>query len=220
MRHHIQKTILYTLAFRESAKFSELQPAGVENKLFDYHLKQLIADKLVQKDQAGLYTLTARGRKQGVSIFENEDSKAERARSVLFLIVRDCTGKWLLYRRHTHPLIHLVGYMHATPKPTETVFETATRELREQTDLIGSFRFCGSGFFKTEKQGELESYTHFALLACDDATGQLQQLSERAEYFWLENLDFASEEMLPNMKMLTELYEKGETFFIEHTFQV
>jgi hypothetical protein len=40
--HHIQKSIVYDLAFAESLRFSDLKPPELENKAFTYHLKKVM----------------------------------------------------------------------------------------------------------------------------------------------------------------------------------
>ena len=63
--HHIQRTIVYTLAFAESMRFGELKPDELDNKLFNYHLKKVIAAGYVAKNDEGLYTLTSEGKRVG-----------------------------------------------------------------------------------------------------------------------------------------------------------
>jgi predicted transcriptional regulator len=70
--HKIQIYILRCLAETDSAKFSELLPAGVASSLFAYHLKTLLTDGIIKKARMR-YNLTEKGAKylEGISVFDN-----------------------------------------------------------------------------------------------------------------------------------------------------
>lgn len=217
--HHLQRSIVYRLAFAPSLKFSELQPEGVENKLFDYHLKKVIAEGLVEKGSDGLYSLTAVGRRVGIDAAQNVTTFAEKAHSVLFLTIRRPTDSaWLLYRRKVHPLLNGVGFMHAEPNASESILVTASEALLQRTGLAGSFSVLGSGYFRVHDGQDIESFTHFTLLVCDDAVGELEVHDDFADYFWDANPVFDDPQMLPNMRVLSDKIMAGQQFFIERDF--
>ncbi|HUP26445.1 MAG TPA: hypothetical protein VM124_02235 [Candidatus Limnocylindrales bacterium] len=219
--HHLQRAIVYKLAFAPSMRFSELKPDVIENKLFTYHLKKVVAAGFVDKKADGSYELTPEGRRVGMRVVDARHSLADRAESVLFLVIRRAHDKaWLLYKRATHPLLGKVGFMHAIPFADETASETAHNTCKEKTGITGQFRQLGGGFFRVYNQGELESFTHFELLVCEDAQGELSQADERAEYSWHKNPDFGASDMLPNMQTLGELYQANKPFYIEERLDV
>lgn len=220
--HHLQRGIVYRLALEDSLRFSDLKPDTVENKLFTYHLKKVLAAGYVSKSEDGLYHLTAEGRRLGIRVLSDPQRLADRAHSVLFLVIRRKVDRaWLLYKRKTQPLIDKVGFMHATPSATESVADTAAKLCKERTGLSCRFTALGGGYFRTMRGDELESFTHFTLLVCEDAVGELQQGNEEyAEYFWQAEPDFSSAQMLPNMPALVEAYQTGVPFFIEQNFQL
>jgi hypothetical protein len=221
VHHHIQKSILYKLAFSDGENFSSLKPDLVENKLFTYHLKKLIQAKLVAKNQARVYVLTSEGRRLGIRMIDTSFRVSETAESVLFLVVRNQKeSSWLLYRRSAHPLKSLSGFMHAIPVASESIEQTATRTLRENTGLETTFNVLGSGFFRIYTNNELESFTNFTLLYSDHVEGFLDDSDPLAEYSWQSNPDFSSEEMLPNMQLLADLYLKKKEFFIDETINL
>lgn len=219
--HHIQRSIVYRLALTPSLTFSELKPDTLENKLFTYHLKKVVAAGLIEKNTDGRYALTSQGRLLGVHVLENTEALVDRAYSVLFLVIRrKADGAWLLYRRGSHPLYGKVGFMHAVPNADESVLQTAAKVCKERTGLKAQFSALGGGFFRVFEDETLESFTNFTLLVCDDATGELVSDDELAEYFWQKNPDFSAEDMLPNMAVLAELYTTGRSFFVEKDFSV
>lgn len=219
--HHLQRSIVYRLALSHELRFSELKPDIIDSKLFTYHLHKVTKAGYVTKNQAGLYSLTPEGRRLGIRVLESQQAFIDQPESVLFLVIRrKSDNSWLLYKRHTHPLIDRVGFMHCTPNATEDTLITAQKDCQEKTGLHCKFTVMGSGYFRVYEDEELESFTHFTLLVSEDAQGELIQTDEHADYYWQQAPDFNDSAMLPNMPILSELYQAGELFFVEKTLQV
>ncbi len=222
LEHHIQRAIIYRLALAPSLRFSQLQPDDIENKLFTYHLKKVVSAGLVAKNSTGEYALTAEGRRFGLRALDKQADLLNEPDSVLFLVVRRASDNaWLLYRRRAHPLRGGVGFMHAKPSPTEPSEQVAATTLLARTGLRGTFRSLGGGMFRVlTSSGELESFTHFVLLVCEDATGGLQVSDKLADYFWEQDPDFGASDMLPNMLTLVKQYKAEQPFYFEQTLQM
>lgn len=220
--HYIQRAIVYRLAFTPGLRFSELKPDELENKLFTYHLKKVLAEGLVTKSETGIYTLTPEGRRISTGALDKEQSLiVERAHSVLFLVIRrKSDNAWLFYKRNTHPMLGFSGFMHCNPNAQEFVTETARIECRKKTGLNGTFHALGGGYFRIYDSGFLESFTNFTLLYCDDAQGALQPSDPKAEYYWVTSPDFSAEDMFPGTELLKECYETKQPFFIDETFSI
>ncbi|MEO5950110.1 MAG: hypothetical protein ABIQ04_01535 [Candidatus Saccharimonadales bacterium] len=219
--HHIGKSIVYHLAFADSMRFSELKPDDIDNKLFNYHLKKVISEGYVIKTSDGHYALTPEGRRVGKGALKQQSRLIDRAYSVLLLAIRrKSDGSWLLYKRRTHPLLGMTGFMHAQPTPTASSIEVAAQECKIKTGLSGEFTVRGSGYFRVYQGDALESFTHFTLLGCDDIQGELEADNELAEYYWDSSPDFSNKDMLPNMQTLVGLYETNKLFFTEKTFHI
>lgn len=217
--HHIQRQIVYQLAFADSLRFSELQPADLENKLFTYHLKKLVVAKLIVKLADGSYSLTSEGRRMGKGVLRREQKHVDRAYSILLLAIRR-GDDWLIFKRHTHPLIGLSGFMQARPIADELATKTAMRTCKEQTNLDGRFTVHGHGFFRMYRNDELESFINFTLLICTDTTGDLVTRSEFGEYQWQASPDFLGPDMLPNMQILHKMCEDPAGQFADMTFRL
>lgn len=219
--HHIQRTIVHKLAFTEGLRFSDLKPDMLDNKLFTYHLKKVIALGLAYKQVDGNYALTSEGRRAVVHVLGRHTSIIDKPESVAFLAIRRKSDKaWLLYSRKTHPLFGRIGFMHCSPGLESDITQVASRTCKEQTGIDASFHVLGSGYFRVFNGDLLESFTHFEFLVDDDATGELEQNNELASYFWVDDPDFLDSNMLPNMSTLSRLYEKNKLFFIEKSFQI
>lgn len=218
--HHLQRDIVYRLAFLDGARFSELKPDDVENKLFTYHLQKLLVAGYVYKGEDGLYRLSVEGRRIGVGAFREHHMSFDRAYSILILAIRRASdGAWLLYRRKTHPLRGKCGYMHTTPIYDQEAPERAAAVCKEKTGLNGTFTVAGEGYSRFFEGDELESFTHFTLLKCDDIQGELQENDERGEFYWEQDPDFGGPDMLANMKTLHDMYDDDSVSFVEATFR-
>jgi hypothetical protein len=219
--HHIQKNIVYTLAFSDGMRFSELKPDDLENKAFDYHLKKVIVAGYVVKNDNGTYALTSEGKRVGKGALKKQNRLIDRAYSVLLLAVRRREDNaWLLVRRKSQPLLGLTGFMNAQPTVDKQITQTAADVCREQTGLAGEFVVHGHGYFRIYRSGSLESFIHVTLLTCTDIQGALVQNSELAEYYWDTDPDFSAPDMLPNMQTLRKMLTAPEGCFVEETFDI
>jgi hypothetical protein len=220
--HHLQRAIIHKLAFTPSASFSELKPDDVDNKLFTYHLKKTTSSGYVQKSEDGQYSLTPDGRRLSTGVLDKQQALVtERPLSALFLVIRrKSDGAWLLYTRKTHPMLGYKGFMHVRPNAAEDIAMTARNQVREKTGLVGSFTALGGGYVRIFKRDELESFTHFTLLYCNDAEGELVQNDAHSEFYWDINPDFEQGTMFPTTITLKKAYDRGEPFFVEKTFTI
>lgn len=202
-------------------RFSELKPQELENKLFDYHLKKVISAGLIEKAADGTYTLTSEGRRLGIHVLENTQALVDRAYSVLFLVIRRSSdGAWLLYKRRNHPLKDRVGFMHVIPNSLESATQTAQSECNLKTGLDCTFSPLGNGYFRVFENNELQSFTHFTLLSCEAAEGELTQNNELAEYMWVNKIDATDSQLLPSMPLLLEKYLTQKPFYIDETIHL
>lgn len=219
--HHIQKNIVYTLAFSDGMRFSELKPDELENKAFDYHLKKTILAGLVLKNDDGTYSLTSEGKRVGKGALKAQARMIDRAYSTLLLAIRRADDDaWLLMRRKVQPLIGLSGFMNASPVVDQEIVQTAAQVCWEQTGLTGEFVVHGGGYFRVYRSGELESFIHFTLLVCNDIQGALHQNSSLAEYYWDMDPDWSAPEMLPNTQTLRKMLAAPAGSFVDQTFDI
>lgn len=219
--HHIQRAIVTKLTSAKSLTFSDLKPDDLDNKLFTYHLKIAIREGFVEKADDGTYRLTSAGQKLWRRMSESPEKISERAFSVLFLIIRDSAGRWLLYRRKTHPVIGKRAFMHSIPNSEMNVVVSAEQDTKAKTGLECSFKVIGSGFFRTYDGQNLVNFTNFTVLLSTDAVGELTPRDEFADYSWVDSPDFSTPDMLPNMQILHEAYTAGNyPFYIEETLQI
>ena len=84
--HPIQLKILKTLSSNSPARFSQLNEYKVENDQFNFHLKSLLAIKLLQKNKENLYELTDEG-KQYVGKLNPQSLMLEKQSKLCVMIV-------------------------------------------------------------------------------------------------------------------------------------
>lgn len=141
-RHFLQIQILSSLLFKVESTYSDLKPKEIQNNLFNFHLKSVQKDKLVEKNKNGLYELTAQG-KEIANRYEEETSRVKRQGklSVIFCPVRNISSKdpeILIYTRKKHPFYGSQGSPSGKISYGEKVSEAARRELLEETGLVGT----------------------------------------------------------------------------------
>jgi hypothetical protein len=218
--HHIQKKIILTLTRKENARFAELRPKEIDGNIFTYHLKQLIADKLVQKTEDGNYKLTQKGKLSGINIQLSSKDELEQAHSVLFLAVQNSSGKWLLRKRLVHPAFGRIGFLHCEPTANENILTTAKRMLKERANLDGTFIVKGSGYIKLFRDGELESFTQFTMLYAKNATGKISSPGDSGQNFWYNgNFNEDEQEFFTNMPELMKSLQNSKGLFFKEINQ-
>jgi predicted transcriptional regulator len=213
--HHIQKKIVHTLTRKESARFAALRPKNLDGNIFTYHLKQLIAAKLVAKTEDGDYRLTQKGKLAGINIQLDFKDELEQAHSVLFLAAQNSKGEWLLRKRMVHPAYGKVGFLHCEPTANQSIFDTAEEVFEERTGLSAKFIVRGGGYVVLHREKELESFTHFTILQAKNVKGMPSSPGDSGQNFWHDgNLD--DSDLFANMPKLIGLLQKSqELFFAE-----
>lgn len=202
------------------ARFADLKPKNLDNNIFTYHLHQLMTQKLVIKNDDGLYELTSHGKFASIDTIYSPHEILELAYDILLLVVKDEDGRWLLRRRLSDPLFGLWGFAHAEPTAYEHTPETATRVLLEKTGLSATFTVKGSGYFRVKKGDDLESFTHFTLLCSHNVSGDLLESQGNGDNAWFENPDFSDKSMIPSTAKLAALSQKPNHFFIEMDYDI
>jgi ADP-ribose pyrophosphatase YjhB (NUDIX family) len=129
--HHIQKDIFIRLGKASHLRFSELKPEGMESNLFMYHLKQLIAQKLVEKDAEG-YKLAPAGLTYLDSFSFRTNSPRKQPKIISILALKNTAGKWLLARRKYQPYIGEYMFVSGKQRFGEQPETHALREMQEK----------------------------------------------------------------------------------------
>lgn len=157
MKHFIQRNIIDVLSSMESAHYADLKPEELDGNQFTYHLKQLITDKLIVKNNDGTYSLTQNGRTYLVHRYEDLSKSAH----TIYLLRIHSGDKLLLRTRKVQPQLGMTGFIHGEPSADDTLEESVTRRLKSKTNLDAiRVLSIGSGLIKILRNGEVSSFSH------------------------------------------------------------
>jgi 8-oxo-dGTP pyrophosphatase MutT (NUDIX family) len=105
LQHHIQKHIVGVLAYKDTARFSELRPPGVDTNLFSYHLKSLIRDGFITKLDKE-YTLSGEGLGYVDRVSSATFTLRRQPKIITMLLIQNSDGQVLLQKRKKQPHIN------------------------------------------------------------------------------------------------------------------
>ncbi len=139
--HFIQMEILSKLLFAEQLSFSKLKSGvNIENNKLDFHIKSLIAQKLIVKNKNITYSLTNRGKEYANRM--DTDRKVHQTQGKIGAItccIRNTKfadePEFLVYTRKKHPFYNSQGFASGKIPIGQSVIESARRELKEETNL-------------------------------------------------------------------------------------
>lgn len=205
--HHIRRSILDKLATAEYKRYGELKPKNLDGNVFNYHLKSLIIDSLVHKNEIGYYSLTQTGR--DYVVHRHEDS-SQNAHSI-FLIVLKRRSEYLLRCRDVQPLIGYTGFIHGEPEVGADVIQTAEKRLHTKTGIKNvDLSIAGSALIAQYRANELQSYSHAIIVY--GQTGQDIEVGSDAtgHNFWA---DLGEVQMLlPSCTDIIQMIDNKQTW--------
>ena len=215
--HEIQLQILRKLLFAEKLHFSELKPnQKIENNQFDWHLKQLIKNELVEKQDNG-YSLSIKGKKY-CNKFDTDSDKIEmQAKLSAWLVcMRNTNGynEFLLYTRKKHPFFGCQGFPSGKIRQGEKVIEAAKRELEEETGLTGEADVIFLWHFLVmDKDSGLKEDKYMFVCRFINPEGKLVENSIEGEYCWVteSNVETWLKKPFVDKEEILSLVEKAKT---------
>ncbi len=131
--------ILRELLFNPNSRFTDLNIQGLSNDHFSYHIKVLIQDGYVTKNESK-YVLTNKG-KEFANRMDTDNTEIEKQPKVAVIIIatKNIKGKkhLLVQERTKEPYFGYYGFITGKIRFGEKVSETAKRELKEEAGLEG-----------------------------------------------------------------------------------
>lgn len=157
--HHIQKTIILSLAHKAPLRFKDLQPPRVPNNTFSYHLKKLLDYGYIELGEGG-YSLTRKSLK--LLAFENNRKTATTPIFLTTIYVENNDGEVLLINRNQKPFQGWYGIPSGLIHYGERLEDAAKRELLEKTTIeaTGPLKYCGVLDFRYLQQGTSDVFSH------------------------------------------------------------
>lgn len=176
--HEAQTKILRELLFLPETNFAELQKVtGFESDHAKFHIKRLVEVGYVEKDGAK-YRLSVRG-KEYANKLDTDANVIERQPKVVVMLViereHDGAKEYLLQQRRKHPYYGFWGSPTGKIRWGESISEAAVRELKEETNLVGSFVHRGIMHERVRhaETREMVEDKIFHMMLCRDAHGEL-----------------------------------------------
>lgn len=213
IEHHIQKDILLRLSKAVSLRFSELKPSDLESNAFMYHLRQLHAQKLVEKTDQG-YRLTDEGLAyiDGFSFHTLKPRKQPKVISIL--AIRNADGGWLLAKRKYQPYINQYmlpsGKQHLGEGPTEH----AERELKEKLQLDAPLRRRGLSDIRIYRGEKLITHVLAHIYEGQAQDDTVPSETHQFQYVWVSKKGGADTLLAGTREIMDKLETETELFFL------
>ncbi len=218
--HHIQRSIILSLARTSPLRFSDLQPPRIPNNTFTYHLKKLTGSGYVELTETG-YIPTRKALKL-VAYGSNESSRTRTPGPITMIYVQNKEGEVLLLNRNRKPFQGWYGIPGGWIHLGETADEAAQRELTEKTTLVSDGNLSAAGVIdlKYIQQDTNDIFLHvLGFVYTHQFTGDREQLNDKVTtYGQLSWSKFGRNNILPEVKPIQALVDKNEYSYTSATF--
>jgi ADP-ribose pyrophosphatase YjhB (NUDIX family) len=219
--HHIQKSIILSLARTSPLRFTDLQPPRIPNNTFSYHLKKLVDSGYIELVSEG-YIPTRKALK--IVVFGASTGKATaKPETITIVYVENPEGEILLLNRNHQPFKGWYGLPAGQVHLGETLEQAAQRELAEKTTLSPhtALRAVGVLDFRYIEQGTRDIFMHMiGFVYKYRFTGDRQELSDKAtRYGQLSWSRLDHDFLLPEVYVIKKLVESKAFTYLSVSFE-
>lgn len=213
IEHHIQKDILLRLSKAPSLRFSELKPDTIESNSFMYHLRQLQAQKLVEKTDAR-YQLSDEGLAyiDGFSFHTLKPRKQPKIISIL--AIRNERGKWLMARRRYQPYIDQYMFVSGKQHLGEGPEAHARRELTEKLQMDIPLTRRGLSDIRIYHATKIITHVTAHIYEGISVSDTLPPDTHQFEYAWISPGDTNTKLLAGTHEIIEKLTHETELFFL------
>jgi 8-oxo-dGTP pyrophosphatase MutT (NUDIX family) len=191
--HEFQMTILRELLFKPGARFRDLNKVDVTNDHFAFHVKHLLKNGLIIKDD-GKYFLTTSG-KEFANRMDTDVLKLERqaklAVAIHALRVKKSVKEYLVHQRLKEPFYGWYGSHSGKIRWGERPLDCAKREFLEETGLTGKFKLKGIvHYHHVHKNGRFLEDKYFWTFRVYGVKGELKEKVPEGKNLWMSEARF------------------------------
>ena len=214
LNHHIQKSIIGILIYKNHARFSELRPPKVATNLFTYHLKALMKDGWIEKSDKG-YRLTGNGLEYVDRISVGNLNLRTQPKIITMLLIQNSEGDVLMQKRLKQPYIDSWTLPYGkTHIHDESIEFGAKRESQEKLNYTPKdIRHVGDAYIRVKHGNEISSATfvHIFRFETDD-------IIETESLQWVQPLKLPRLKLAPAVEeIVARSFFGDEYFFAEFT---
>lgn len=204
--HRTQINILKELLFNNGANFAALNTTGLTNDLFTFHLKKLVEEGWVYKDDKK-YFLTQQGKVLAGTIDTEKVRLEEWGKpSVAVTTKRIVNGKpcLLMHKRKKEPFLGYYGFINGKVRYGEKTEATAVREFKEETGLTGKPNFIGVYHkLRGPNEEDIVLDNFFFLYIMKDISGELIDTNEGTNH-WIPEDEIKNLKTFPGFEWVLD----------------
>src|SRR3989344_5063419 len=191
--HEFQISILRELLFKPQARFRDLNKVDITNDHFNFHLKHLIKEGLIIK-QNGLYSLSDDG-KEFANRMDTAALKLERQAKLAIAIhairYRKGVKEYLIHQRLKEPFYGWYGSHSGKIRWGENPLLCTKREFLEETGLTGKFELKAiEHYHHFHKDGRLLEDKYFWVYRVTNVKGKLIVNVQEGKNIWMNEKTF------------------------------
>lgn len=217
----IKKEILEKLMYNTSLNYNSLwNKKKYPSSKFNYHLKKLVNEELLEKNDEDLYKLTQKGTQYIAELNNKKLEKQTIPLTCSFVLCVNKNDEVLLQKRKKQPYLGIVNIPGGKVQFGESTQEAGIRELYEESKLtIESMKLKMIDEVRTYDFDEkvfahIIAYTY----VCREFNGKLEQENQEGEMRW-HSLDeiHKIENIFPNLKKTIPKLINSQNLIIQET---
>jgi len=217
--HYIQSKILDKLNYTSILRYSQLRPLKIESNHFAYHLKILVRDGYVVKNDNG-YSLSPKGKFYVDRISHISLKVRQQPKIVTLLEVSNSKNQLAIIKRKNQPFIdmyaHPVGKLHIG----ESVFDCAKREALEKLGVSDvKLKHRGNVYICIREQGEVVSHVLAHVFYGQTKMGFPLEEHRALSRHWIDKQQVDSlTPTVPGFKEIRKMLDSKKNSFFEELF--
>ncbi len=208
--HFVRKHILRTLSLTKWARFSDMRPKNVDSNLYNYHLKELVKEGYIERNETKGYRLSPYGLRF-VNQISMEVFEPRWQPKIMTVLVCTKGTQVLLWKKFKQPYIDTWtlpgGKMHYDDA---SVQDAAIRDIRMYSSRVpDDLKHVGLFGYRVFIKDELTSYSFEHVF-----TGTLDSedfIIDRP--IWVDSVQVTNLQVSPGVLDIIELVKTQKTFF-------